>query len=145
MTHVLVAGGAGFIGSHLVERLLRRRDIASLVVVDNLWTGTAANLPRSFDNRLEFRQMDVERVDAVAAFDEIYHLASPASPPWYMAEPLRTMSANVLGCLRLLAALKLGGVLLLHLHLRGLWRSAGLAAAGKLSRLGGLHGPARLV
>jgi nucleoside-diphosphate-sugar epimerase len=111
MTHVLVAGGAGFIGSHLVERLLRRRDIASLVVVDNLWTGTAANLPRSFDNRLEFRQMDVERVDAVAAFDEIYHLASPASPPWYMAEPLRTMSANVLGCLRLLAALKLGGVL----------------------------------
>jgi nucleoside-diphosphate-sugar epimerase len=111
MAQILIAGGAGFIGSHLVERLLRRRDITSLIVVDNLWTGTTANLSSVFDDRLEFRQMDIESVDAVAAFDEIYHLASPASPPWYMAEPLRTMSANVLGCLRLLTTLKPGGLL----------------------------------
>ena len=110
MTNVLVAGGAGFIGSHLVVRLLQRRDVTRLVVVDNLWTGTTVNLPSVVDARLEFRQMDVEQVDARVAFDEIYHLASPASPPWYMAEPLRTISANVLGTLRLLAALRPGGL-----------------------------------
>lgn len=109
MTKVLVAGGSGFFGSHLVDRLLRRRDIQQLTIVDNLWTGTRQNLAHVNDPRLVFRETDAEKVDAVAAYDEIYHLASPASPPWYMAEPLRTISANVLGTMRLLAALKPGG------------------------------------
>ncbi len=111
MTKVLIAGGAGFIGSHLVDRLLARRDISQLVVVDNLWTGTKSNLQHISDNRLEFRQADVEAVDASGQYDEIYNLASPASPPWYMAEPMRTISANVIGTMRLIAALRPGGLL----------------------------------
>lgn len=47
MKSVLVAGGAGFVGSHLVDRLLRRADIARLVVVDSLWTGLVDSLSRS--------------------------------------------------------------------------------------------------
>ncbi|MDO9714011.1 NAD-dependent epimerase/dehydratase family protein [Paracraurococcus lichenis] len=106
MTNVLIAGGAGFLGSHLLDRLLRRKDIARLIVIDNLWTGLRNNLAHINDPRVDIQQVDAERVDSVTTFDEIYHLASPASPPWYMAEPLRTVSANVLGTLRLLAALK---------------------------------------
>ena len=53
----------------------------------------------------------MERVDLDGEFDEIYNLASPASPPWYMAEPLRTISANVVGTLRLLDVLRPGGLL----------------------------------
>ena len=111
MTSVLVAGGSGFLGSHLVDRLLRRRDIVRLTVLDNLWTGIIGNLSHISDPRVEFRKMDVEHLDADAAFDEIYNLASPASPPWYMAQPLRTISANVMGCFRLLEALRPGGLL----------------------------------
>src|SRR6478735_1936147 len=108
---ILVAGGAGFIGSHLVDRLLKRNDIATLVVVDNLWTGRFRNLAHIADSRMKFVEADVERVDLDGEFDEIYNLASPASPPWYMAEPLRTISANVVGTLRLLDVLRPGGLL----------------------------------
>jgi UDP-glucose 4-epimerase/UDP-glucuronate decarboxylase len=107
--HVLMAGGAGFIGSHLVDRLLRRDDIAEVLVVDNLWTGRVQNLAHITDTRLDFIEADVEHVQLSRLYDEIYHLASPASPPWYMQQPLRTISANVRGGLRLLEALKPGG------------------------------------
>ncbi len=110
MTRVLFAGGAGFIGSHLLDRMLKRRDVTSVLVVDNLWTGLKRNLAHVKDPRVEFRHCDVEQLDAEGAFDEVYHLASPASPPWYMAEPLRTVSANVLGTLHLLNLLRRGGL-----------------------------------
>jgi nucleoside-diphosphate-sugar epimerase len=110
MTEVLVAGGAGFIGSHLVVRLLGRKDITRLLVVDNLWTGSLDNLTHMHDRRLEFRHLDIEALDVQNAFDEVYHLASPASPKWYMTEPLRTISANVIGAMRLLDALRPGGL-----------------------------------
>lgn len=106
---VLVAGGAGFIGSHLCDRLLERNDIELLVCVDNLWTGTADNLAHIQDPRFRFEVSDVESFQSSIAFDEIIHLASPASPPWYMAEPRRTISANLSGALRLLDLLKKGG------------------------------------
>jgi nucleoside-diphosphate-sugar epimerase len=108
---VLVAGGSGFIGSHLVDRLLRRFEITELVVVDNLWTGRRENLAHIRDNRLFFIEDDVEQLDDIGSFDEIYHLASPASPPWYMREPLRTIRANVQGALRLLEMLKPDGLI----------------------------------
>lgn len=111
MTKLLLAGGAGFIGSHLADRLLRRTDVTSLTVVDNLWTGRRENLAHVDDPRLRFVQAEVEHFDADGPFDEIYNLASPASPPWYMAEPLRTVSANVGGTLNLLRRLAPGGVL----------------------------------
>ena len=106
----LIAGGCGFIGSHLVDRLLRRADLTELMVVDNLWTGLRANIGHIHDRRLRFIQADAEAVRLPCRYDEIYHLASPASPPWYMDEPIRTISANVGGALHLLGALKEGGL-----------------------------------
>lgn len=107
---VLVAGGAGFIGSHLVDRLIKRSDVAEILVVDNLWTGLRKNLAHITDHRLAFVLADVETVELQGQYDEIYHLASPATPLWYMAEPVRTISANVMGALRLLKALKPDGL-----------------------------------
>jgi len=109
MKSVVVAGGAGFVGSHLVDRLLKRSDIDCLVVVDNLWTGQLQNLAHIKDPRLHFEPSDVEAVRSSRLFDEIYHLASPASPPWYMQEPERTISANLVGAMRLRELLKNGG------------------------------------
>jgi nucleoside-diphosphate-sugar epimerase len=111
MSRVLVAGGCGFIGSHLVDRLLRRADVRELCVVDNLWTGLHDNIAHIDDRRLHFVRSDVEQFRAGQPFDEIYHLASPASPPWYMAEPLRTISANVGGALNLIGVLAKGGLI----------------------------------
>jgi nucleoside-diphosphate-sugar epimerase len=109
MTQALLAGGSGFLGSHLADRLLRRTDIESLTVVDNLWTGRRENLRHITDARMRFVKSDAELFRPDARFDEIYNLASPASPPWYMAEPTRTISANVAGSLNLLSLLKEGG------------------------------------
>lgn len=106
---VLVAGGCGFIGSHLVDRLLRRSEVESVVVVDNLWTGLHANLAHVRDARLRMAVCDVEDFRSDRAFDEIFHLASPASPPWYMREPLRVVRANVVGALHLMTLLRPGG------------------------------------
>ena len=111
MKKVLLAGGCGFIGSHLADRLCRRNDIDRLVIVDNLWTGRLENLAAISDARVEFVRSDVETFTSDTKFDEIYHLASPASPPWYMTQPLRTISANVVGALNLLNLLKPGGVI----------------------------------
>ena len=107
--NVLVAGGSGFIGSHLVDRLLRRADLESLVVVDNLWTGSQQNLAHINDARLSLEIRDAETFSSSQRFDEIIHLASPASPSWYMREPARTIKANVGGALNLLTLLKPGG------------------------------------
>lgn len=109
MKTVLVAGGCGFIGSHLVDRLLERTDVARLVVIDNLWTGLKANLAHISDPRLVVSVGDAESLSTDLRFDEILHLASPASPPWYMADPLRVIRANVFGAMHLLNFLKPGG------------------------------------
>lgn len=106
---VLVAGGLGFLGSHLIDRLLLRSEVDEIVVVDNLWTGSHANLAHVQDPRLKIVIGEVETVDIPGRCDEIYHLASPATPLHYMAEPVRTISANVGGALRLLKHLTPGG------------------------------------
>jgi nucleoside-diphosphate-sugar epimerase len=106
---VLVAGGCGFLGSHLVERLLKRHEISELVVVDNLWTGSVRNLAHLSDRRLKIIVADAESMSPNGDFDEIYHFASPATPKYYMADPVRTVSANVGGALNLLPRLRPGG------------------------------------
>jgi len=103
---MLVAGGAGFIGSHLVDRLVRRDDLDLILVVDNLWTGLKDNLAHVTDSRVRFEQCDVERFSTHEKFDEIIHFASPASPPWYMREPIRTINANLVGGLNLIEMLQ---------------------------------------
>ncbi|MFA6155461.1 NAD-dependent epimerase/dehydratase family protein [Mesorhizobium sp.] len=106
---ILVSGGCGFLGSHLVDRLLRRDDVEKLVVVDNLWTGTTDNTAHIIDPRFSLRIADAESFSSSQRFDEIIHLASPASPVWYMREPTRTISANIGGALNLLPLLRPGG------------------------------------
>lgn len=97
---VLVTGGAGFIGSHLVDRLLDRG--AHVVVADNLITGSARNLAHHRANpRLEVNYVDVAEPltgpEFALPFDRVYHLASPASPVGYRRFPIETMMANSRG------------------------------------------------
>lgn len=107
---IVVSGGAGFVGSHLVDRLLCRKDLELLVVVDNFWTGIADNLQHINDERLRFSLCDIENFQTDMVFDEVYHLASPASPPVYAQEPVRTIKANVFGAIRLKELLKPSGL-----------------------------------
>ncbi|HVI30620.1 UDP-glucuronic acid decarboxylase family protein [Phenylobacterium sp.] len=102
---VLVAGGAGFLGSHLCERLIDEG--AHVVCLDNLQTGKRENLSRlQRGDDFEFVKADI--VDALPArvtrrkFDRIYNLACAASPPLYQADPEHTMLTSVLGTQRLL-------------------------------------------
>ena len=95
---VIVTGGAGFVGSHLVDRLVERGD--RVVVVDNVVTGTWDNLAHLGD-RIERVEADVSQglaLDTLGdrAPDTVYgvcHLASPASPPAYLARPVETAVA----------------------------------------------------
>lgn len=86
--------------------MLLRSDLEKVVVVDNLWTGLRENLAHIRDPRLVFIEADVESFGIDMVFDEIIHFASPASPPWYMREPVRTIKANLGGALNLLTLLK---------------------------------------
>jgi nucleoside-diphosphate-sugar epimerase len=106
---ILVAGGCGFLGSHLVDRLLRRPDLGRVVVVDNLWTGLRQNLAHITDPRLFIEIDSAETFRSDMRFDEIIHMASPATPQQYMREPVRVIAANVGGALNLLTLLKPGG------------------------------------
>lgn len=98
----MVAGGAGFVGSHLCEALLDRGD--EVTVVDNFITGREANVARLLD-RPGFRLIkhDVTQpLDPGIEVDQIYHLASPASPVGYTAHPIETHLVNSLGTYNLL-------------------------------------------
>ena len=96
----LVAGGAGFIGSHVCEALLEAGH--EVVCLDNLSSGQLRNIQPLIDNpRFEFIEGDVIEPPSLQV-DLILHLASPASPVHYRANPLETMLANSCGSLRLL-------------------------------------------
>lgn len=102
---ILVTGGAGFIGSTLVRRLLA--DGQSVIVVDNLFTGSKSNLPDH--PRLHFVWGDIrnngwaKEIALHAGASQIYHLACPASPKAYSARPFETLMINLLGTLNVLA------------------------------------------
>ncbi|RVB81102.1 NAD-dependent epimerase/dehydratase family protein, partial [Mesorhizobium sp. M7A.F.Ca.CA.002.04.1.1] len=98
----LVAGGAGFLGSHLCERLLR--DGYDVVALDNFHTGKRYNL-NALQRNPSFSCIEHDIVDALPSdlqCDEIYNLACPASPPHYQADPIHTFKTSVLGSLNLL-------------------------------------------
>lgn len=98
----LVAGGAGFIGSHLCRRLLA--DGKRVICVDNLSTGLQANIkPLQANSSFEFMLHDVlEPLHVDFGIDEIYNLACPASPIQYQKDPLKTFKTNVIGSINLL-------------------------------------------
>jgi dTDP-glucose 4,6-dehydratase len=102
--HALVTGGAGFVGSHLCDRLLAEG--WAVECVDSLLTGSTANLASARSNdRFRFRQADVSRgLEADGPVDWVFHLASLASPRDYLRHPLDTLEVGALGtfnCLRL--------------------------------------------
>lgn len=98
--NVIVAGSAGFIGSHLCAALVREGH--RVLCIDNLSTGSAANLETlRGEPRFSFEQCDVQDVRARRA-DLVLHLASPASPVHYQRLSLETMGANSIGMWRLL-------------------------------------------
>jgi dTDP-glucose 4,6-dehydratase len=98
----LVSGGAGFVGSHLCERLLEEDH--EVVCIDNLVTGRLANISHLFaDGRFVFVEHDViEALPPLPRFDRVFHLASPASPVAYQRHPIATLSVNSKGTHRLL-------------------------------------------
>jgi UDP-glucuronate decarboxylase len=104
-TRALVAGGAGFIGSHLVDRLLGNG--CDVVVLDNLQTGREVNL-KHLNGVREATFVAGDIIDALPpsvtrrSFDAIYNLACAASPPHYQSDPEHTMLTNVLGTRNLL-------------------------------------------
>ncbi|CAH8452794.1 unnamed protein product [Heterobilharzia americana] len=97
---ILVTGGAGFVGSHLVDRLMQ--DGHEVIALDNFVTGKRRNIEQWIGHsNFELIHHDVTNPIYVEV-DEIYHLASPASPQHYMHNPIRTIKANTLGTLNML-------------------------------------------
>ncbi|XP_047336401.1 UDP-glucuronic acid decarboxylase 4-like [Impatiens glandulifera] len=101
---ILVTGGAGFVGSHLVDRLMERGD--NVIVVDNFFTGRKENVMHHFRNpRFELIRHDVVE-PILLEVDQIYHLACPASPVHYKFNPVKTIKTNVVGTLNMLGLAK---------------------------------------
>ena len=103
-TRALVTGGAGFLGSHLCERLLAMQ--YDVLCVDNFYTGTKRNISGLLDNpRFEVMRHDVT-FPLYVEVDEIYNLACPASPVHYQSDPVQTTKTSVHGAINMLGLAK---------------------------------------
>jgi UDP-glucuronate decarboxylase len=101
---ILVTGGAGFLGSHLIERLLNEGN--EVVAIDNYFTGQKRNLVHLLDHPyFELVRHDVTMPYYVEV-DEIYNLACPASPIHYQYNPIKTMKTSVMGAVNMLGLAK---------------------------------------
>ena len=97
---ILVTGGAGFLGSHLCEKLLDQGN--DVICLDNLFTGSKDNIRHLMDNNyFEFIRHDITQ-PIYLEVDQIYNLACPASPPFYQKDPIFTLKTSVLGILNML-------------------------------------------
>jgi UDP-glucuronate decarboxylase len=105
---ILVTGGAGFLGSHLCEKLLQQDH--AVVCVDNFFTGREENIAHLRPNpAFKVIRHDVTEPLTGVEVDEIYNLACPASPPRYQHDPIHTMKTSVLGALNLLEMARVQG------------------------------------
>jgi UDP-glucuronate decarboxylase len=113
MKRVLVTGGAGFLGSHLCDRLVAQG--CHVVCIDSFETGAAENLRSLLEHpRFEFMRRDVAAPTYLdIRVDEIYHLACRASPVQYQRDPVRTIRTSVIGTLNMLELARRSGARLL--------------------------------
>ncbi|HLO59950.1 MAG TPA: UDP-glucuronic acid decarboxylase family protein [Bacteroidales bacterium] len=104
MKRILITGGAGFIGSHLCERLLSEEN--DVICLDNYFTGSKENIDHLLDNHY----FELVRHDVITPYyaevDEIYNLACPASPIHYQFNPIKTIKTSVMGAINMLGLAK---------------------------------------
>ena len=104
MKKILITGGAGFLGSHLTEKILKNGD--EVLVVDNFSTGSRSNL----EHLKQFSNLEIMRHDVTFPLyietDQIYNLACPASPVQYQFDPVQTIKTNVNGAINMLGLAK---------------------------------------
>ena len=104
MSRILITGGAGFIGSHLCDRLLSEGN--EVICLDNFFTGRRLNIKHNLSNgNFEFVRHDVTS-PYMAEVDEIYNLACPASPVHYQYNPIKTVKTSVMGAINMLGLAK---------------------------------------
>jgi UDP-glucuronate decarboxylase len=112
MNKILVTGGAGFIGSHLCDRLVKQGH--HVLCVDNYFTGNKDNI----NHLLDFKNFEVIRQDICfplyVEVDQIYNLACPASPKYYQQDPIQTMKTSVIGAYNMLGLAKRTGAKILQ-------------------------------
>ncbi|MCP5498182.1 MAG: SDR family oxidoreductase [Leptospiraceae bacterium] len=109
---ILVTGGAGFIGSHLCEKLLSYGN--EVICLDNLHTGQKRNIKRFMDNpKFEFIRHDIIE-DIRLEVDQIYNFACPASPVHYQSNPIYTLKTNIIGTSNMLGLAKRVGARILQ-------------------------------
>ncbi len=112
MTTIAVTGGAGFLGSHLCERLLNRGD--DVICVDNFFSGRKENIAHLMDNhRFEVIRHDIVHPLYLEA-DQIYNLACPASPVAYQYNPIKTIKTSTVGMVNVLGLAKRCRARVLH-------------------------------
>jgi UDP-glucuronate decarboxylase len=106
MKTILITGGAGFIGSHLSERLLKEGN--RVICVDNLFTGQEENIAHLLgEKNFKFIQHDIiNPLELDEKIDQVYNLACPASPVHYRENPIRTVKANIIGVINMLGLAK---------------------------------------
>jgi UDP-glucuronate decarboxylase len=101
---ILVTGGAGFIGSHLIDRLMNQGH--EVLCLDNFYTGSKQNILKWLDNpKFELIRHDITEPIRLEV-DQVYHLACPASPVHYQFNPVKTIKTNVMGTLNMLGLAK---------------------------------------
>ncbi len=104
MKRILISGGAGFIGSHLCERLINEGN--EVICLDNYFTGSKSNIKQLIGNPyFELVRQDVTQ-PYFAEVDEIYNLACPASPIHYQYNPIKTIKTSVMGAINMLGLAK---------------------------------------
>ena len=108
---ILVTGGSGFVGSHLVDRLMEAGH--KVIVIDNMFTGRSQNV-QQWTGHPNFQLILHDVVENIMLeVDQIYHLACPASPPHYQYNPIKTIKTSALGTLNMLGLAKRVGARIL--------------------------------